>query len=184
MLREFVARTLPPGDTNQVQYFTAALEDAGARYDRYRANIDEWWSYAARKSRLAKIAELTGDLACNLTELDILSRDELARRSDSKEIEKLVGSLNFLGKQISELVKNVQSNGAPRDLAEEQWIGEVADIYENAFRQSASANRGSFCRLLELTRPLSFPRYGKLDRRQIKRTLQRRRKPSRAACER
>jgi hypothetical protein len=173
MLHEFLARSLPPGDTHQAHFFTSALQDAGARYDRYSASKKEWWSYATRKRRLTKIADFASALASNLGELDILSRDELARRSN-KEIESLIGSLVLLGNHISHLVKQAQSNGTPRDLAEELWITEVAEIYENAFGQPASANRAVFNRLLELSRPSSLPRQGKLNRRQIKRTLQRR----------
>jgi hypothetical protein len=165
-----------------VEYFTTALEEAGARYDRYAAKRDEWWNYADRKSRLKKITDLASALAANLCELDVLSRDDLARRADPKAIETLIGSLSLLGNEMASLVKRAQDNGAPRDLAEERWIVEVAEIYENAFGQSAGANRVVFCRLLELSRPSSLPRYGKLNPRQIKRALERRRWPNQATA--
>jgi hypothetical protein len=148
ILREFLAQALPPGDTNQVNFFATALEDAGARYDRYSANKHEWSNYAARRSRLNEIVDLARSLASNLSELDILSRDEIARRSDPKEIKVLLGSLKLLGNQISGLLKESQSNGTPRDLAEQLWIEEVADIYKNAFRQPVHANwtaSAAFC---------------------------------------
>ena len=97
--------------------------------------------YAARRNRLNRIAELVNELKSGLTELDILSRDELASRIDPKEIETLVGSLSLLSKETMELFKEAQENGRPRDLAEERWILELADIYENAFCQSAGASR-------------------------------------------
>jgi hypothetical protein len=123
---------------------------------------------------LKKIRGLASALASSLSELDVISRDDLERRSKPKEIEALIGSLGFLCKEMSELEKHTQGNGTPRDLAEERWIVEVADIYENAFGQPAGANRVAFCRLLELSRPSSLPRYGKLNPRQIKRALERR----------
>jgi hypothetical protein len=179
-LDEFLARTLPPGQTKHAQCFTAALKDARARYDRYVARKKEWWSYTARKARLHNITWHARQLASRLSELDIVSRDDIARRTDPKEIETLLGSLSLLGREMMELVNDTQKNGKPRDLAEERWIVEVADIYEKAFRDPASANRQIFCRLLELSRPSSFPRYGKLNPRQIKRTLERRREADQA----
>ena len=127
---------------------------------------------------LRRIANSACALALRLSELDALSRDDLARRGGPKEIESLIGSLSFLRKEISDLLKGIQKTGTPRDLAEERWIIEVADIYENAFGQPAGANRVTFCRLLALCRPSSFPRHGKLNPRQIKRSLERRHGPN------
>lgn len=119
---------------------------------------------------------------------DILSRDDLANRVDPKEIEGLVGSLGLLIKETADLAKEAQGNGRPRDLAEERWILELADIYENAFSRPAGVSgsgaapteqRGKFYRLLELSRPISFPRHGKLNPRQIKRMLKLRKKRNR-----
>jgi hypothetical protein len=173
-LHGFLVRMLPAGESNQVHSLKTALDAAGARYDRYSANRHEWLRYAVRNRRLIKITESATSLASDLSKLDILSRDEFARRSE-KELETIIGSLNLLAKQISDLVKQAQSNGAPRDLAEELWIEEVADIYENAFGQSARVNWTAFYRFLELCRPLSLPRFGKLHLRQVKRALRRRR---------
>ena len=46
------------------------------------------------------------------------------------------------------LIEETRSSGRPRDLAEERWILELADIYENAFCLPAGANRAMFSRLL------------------------------------
>ena len=177
ILREFLTRKLRPTDLNHVHFFATAVEDAGARYERYSANRHEWSNYTDRKRRLKKITDLATDLASNLNRLDIMSRDELARHSDPKKLETLVGSLQLLGKEISELVKHTQSNGRARDLAEERWFTDMADIYENAFGQPARANWTAFHRFLHLRPPKTLPHYGKLHLRQIKRALQRRRKP-------
>jgi hypothetical protein len=97
-------------------------------------------------------------------------------------IEALIGSLVFLENETAKLVKHVQKNGRPRDLAEERWILELADIYENFFLKPARVwgssaepvkRRGKFYDLLNVSRPLSFPRHGKLSLRQIDRTLRR-----------
>jgi hypothetical protein len=70
-------------------------------------------------------------------------------------------------------------------LAAQRWLWELADIYENAFGRPARVSgsgggpvgqRGKFYRLLELSRPSSFPRHGTLSPRQIDRTLEERRK--------
>jgi hypothetical protein len=184
-LHEFLLRELPPGKTKQAPYLTNALLKTGARYDRYTARRNEWLNYATRGNRLRRISKLVEALASGLCELDILSRDDLASRVDPKEVEALVGSLRLLSRETTDLAKEVQGNGRPRDLAEERWILELADIYENAFCQPANVSgsaagpmnrRGKFYRLLELSRPISFPRHGKLSLRQIDRMLKRRKK--------
>ena len=180
---EFLVRELPPGRTHQVHYLANALLKAGARYDRYTANRRECLDYAARRDRLVRITKAAVELASNLCKLDILSLDELASRIEPQEVETLVGRLRFLSKETAALGDEVQQNGRPRDLAEERWIMELADIYENAFGKPASVwgsgdeplkRRGTFYRLLEVSRPTSFPRYGKLSLRQIDRTLKHR----------
>jgi hypothetical protein len=171
--------------TGQAPYLTDAVTKAGERYDRYTARRSEWLNYTARRNRLTRIAKLASDLATELRELDILSRDTLSSRADPTKIEALVGSLVFLHRETTELSKAVQQNGKPRDLAEERWILELTDIYENAFSKPASVwgsasgdgkskRRGTFYRLLEISRPASFPRYGKLSVRQIDRILKKR----------
>jgi hypothetical protein len=186
-LDAFLLRELPPAKTHQAAYLMAALQQAGERYDRYSARRTEWLDYANRRGRLQHITNLMNELSSRLCELDILSRDDLASRVDPKTIETLVGSLRFLSKETTALVKEAQEIGRPRDLAEEHWVLELADIYENAFGRPArmsgsgagpAAGRGKFYRLLELSRPQSFPRHGKLSVRQVDRILKLRRKRS------
>jgi hypothetical protein len=183
-LNDFLVRELPPGKADQATYLMHALREAGARYDRYAAQRKEWLDYATRRDRLGRITKLVKDLASDICDLDILTHDDLATRINPNDIEALIGSLHRLSKQTTLLFNETQQMGRPRELAEERWIVEVADIYENAFGQSASVSgsgdgpverRGKFCRLLELSRPMSFPRNGKLSVKQIGRTLQRRR---------
>jgi hypothetical protein len=178
-LQEFLMSNLPRGKTKQLAYLADALHEAGARYDRYSARKEEWSGYARRSGELRRIAKRSDELALCLSQLDILSRDDLAKRIGQKEIEALVGSLGLLNKKASDLAKEAQGSGRPRDLAEERWILELADIYENAFGQAASVwgpgggvrRPSKFCRLLELSRPISFAQYGKLSPRQIGRVL-------------
>jgi hypothetical protein len=183
-VRGFLERQLPRGKIGQAEYLTDALREAGERYDRYIARKKEWWSYAHRRNRLNRITYSAKELVSELCELDVLTRDELAVRLGTKQIEALVGSLAHLSTEATDLSREVQENGKPRDLAEERWILELADIYENAFDRPARVwgsgagpieRRGQFYRLLELCRPSSFFRYGKLSPRQIDRTLKHRR---------
>jgi len=167
---EFLVRELPPKRIEHAAQITDALLKAGARYDRYMTRQDEWRRYGPRTARLRTIKKLLEDLATHLSELDILSRDELASRMEPA-IVTIVGSLMSLRTEITELINKAQSKGTPRNLAERQWILELADIYENAFRQPVGANQAKFRRLLEVGWPTSYHRYGKLDLRQIKRTL-------------
>src|ERR1700730_13796700 len=136
-IRNFLEGELPPGEVKQAAYLTTVLLDAGARYDRYTARKEEWISYANRRNRLVRITKLSGELISSLCELDILSRDDLASRLGLKEVEALIGSIHFLSRETSYLANGAQKDGRPRDLAEERWILEVADLYENAFRRPA-----------------------------------------------
>jgi hypothetical protein len=164
---DFLVRELPPGTTKEASYFANALSEAGARYDRYTKRRNDWIRYAHRKKRLQHVAELADKLASVLYQLDIMSFDDLTVRIDPKKIETLVGSLLFLSKESRDLAIEVQDKGKPRELAEERWIFELADIYENAFGRPASVSgsgsesdegeptnrRGKFYRLLEVSRP-------------------------------
>ena len=93
--------------------------------------------YTTRRNRLKRTTKLLEELASCLCELDIFSRDDLTSRVDPREIEALVGSLRLLSTETTDLAKETQENGRPRDLAEERWILELANIYENAFGQPA-----------------------------------------------
>lgn len=183
-IRAFLERELPPGKIKHASYLMDALLKAGARYDRYTANRKHWLDYAGRRRRLERVRKSAVELASSISELDILSRDDLANRVDPKEIEALVGSLFFLSKETADLVKQVQKSGRPRDLAEERWILQLADIYENFFCKPARVwgsgaepmkRRGRFYDLLNVSRPKSFPQHGKLSVRQIDRALRQRR---------
>ena len=185
-IREFLERELPHGGADQVAHFTAALVEAGRRYDRLAERRSEWRKYSARKNRLKQVTKLAWSLASALSELDILSRDDLATRIGASKIDEFVGSLWILGQNTRDLGNEVQKDGRARDLAEERWISELADIYENAFGRPAGVwgsgsgpirRRGNFFRLLEISRPTLFARYGKLSIRQIERKLKERRKP-------
>ena len=182
-LHSFLVRELPPGKTKQASYLMEVLREAGARFDRYDAKRNEWLNYATRRSRLETITKLLEELESCLCDLDILSRDELANRVDPKMIETFVGSIRLLRKETTNLAKETQKNGRPRELAEERWIMELADIYENAFGRPAgiwgsgatpTKRRGKFYDLLELSRPTTLARDGKLSLRQIARMLKRR----------
>ncbi len=177
-IQEFLARKLPPGKTTEAPYVAIALLEAGARYDRYTAGKNDWWDYVKRKSQLATITNYAEWLETALHELDIISREDFANRVDPKEINALVGSLRLVSKEMTELGKEIQKIGRPRDLAEERWMMEVADIYENAFGKPARVGpvkqRGNFYDLLQLSRPTSYAPMGKLSIRQIDRLLKRR----------
>jgi hypothetical protein len=181
----FLARELPPQRIDQAEYLTEALLAAGARYDRYHARARDCMNYSLRRTRLNRVTKLADELAQSLRDLDILTHDELASRIDEKVNEALIGSLLRLSKETNELTKDTQKIGKARDLAEECWMFEVADIYENAFGRAARVSgsgdgdpkqRGSFYRLLELCRPSSYARHGKLSVRQVDRVLKRRKK--------
>jgi hypothetical protein len=182
----FLVRELPPENASRAWYFANAARDAGERYVQYSERKDEWSSYATRRDKLKKITTFVEKVAFGLSELDILSRDDLASRVGSKEIDGLIGSLRRLGKETTILVGQIQPGGRRRDLAEERWILELADIYEKAFNQPASVwgrgaglnGRQSFYGFLQLSRPPSTRPLGdyKLHPRQVDRVLKRRRR--------
>jgi hypothetical protein len=184
-VREFLERELPPAKKDQVSYLTNVLHEAGLLYDRHTSQRDEWLNYAKRRNRLIWITKSAEALASSLSDLDILSRDDLATRFGAKQIGELIGLLCILCNKTRDLASEVQKDGRPRELAEERWIIEVAEIYENSFGRPARVwgsgagpvtGRGSFYRLLEVSRPALFARRGKLSPRQIDRKLKGRRK--------
>jgi hypothetical protein len=184
-IQKFLVSELPPGDTGSASYFVDAVSEAGERYDRYSTRKGEWSDYAARKGRLEKIVTLTEGLASALSDLDVLSRDDLTGRVGSKDVDAMIGSSRRLSKEAAILVSHAQTFGRGRDLAEERWIIELADIYENAFHQPACVwktgrgprtKRRGFYQFLELSLPKTFPRHGKLHPRQVDRLLERRRR--------
>jgi len=183
---EFLVSELPPKNARHVSWFSDAVREAGERYDRYNERKDEWSSYAARRRKLEGIVNSAEKLASGLSELDILSHDDLEVRVGSKELDGVIGSLRRLGKEAAFLVRQIQPTGRGRDLAEERWILELAGIYEDAFCQPATVwgaeggsfnGRRSFCRFLEVSRPLRLRRLGMLHPRQVDRVLERRRPP-------
>jgi len=183
-VRDFLADKLPPGKAKQADYLADALLKAGTRYDRYAAGCNriKWENYTARRNRLERIAKSIQIVMEEMAQLDLLSRDDLSTRVDPIKLESLMGSLLIVGKTTGDLAAETQKSGPRRDLAEERWILELADIYENAFSKRPSVWRSpddrrmsDFYRLLELSRPETFPRHGKLSRRQIDRILSQRR---------
>jgi hypothetical protein len=174
-VREFLAEKLPAGQTKQADYLADVLLRAGARYDRYAAkdNRIKWKNYAARRNRLEKISKSIQTVIQEMAELDLLSHDDLSTLVDPIKLELLMGSLLIVGKATGDLAAQIQKSGPPKDLAEERWILELADIYENAFSES-SRRMSYFYQLLELSRPETLPRYGKLSRKQIDRVLSQR----------
>jgi hypothetical protein len=178
----FVTRKL---SKQRARVFTDAILAAGARYDRYQAARGEWKSYSDRRARLDKIAKSSEELANGLLGLDVLTRDDLARRLDEGMNQSLVNSLLLLRKEAAGLIKGIQQNGRWRDLAEECWIFELADIYEKIFSRPARVSgsgdgaleqRGEFYGLLTVSLPASFPRHGKLSVKQVDGVLKRRSK--------
>jgi hypothetical protein len=180
-IREFLIRRLPPEKRPEATYLVNALLEAAARYDRYIRQKDDWWDYVKRNKRFNGVATKAGWLETAMLDLDILSRDDFSNKVNSKDIDALLGALAFLRKEMTELARQVQRFGRPRDLAEERWILELTDIYENAFGQKAcigpAKRRGDFFDLLQLSRPTLYPGHGKLSVRQIGRMLKRRKLP-------
>jgi hypothetical protein len=177
-IHDFLVQKLPPAKTNEALYITSAILKAAARYDRYSEMRDDWIKYTARKRHLNRMIKLLDQLAAVLRDLDILSRDELTSRCHP-DLEMLLGSLMRLSKQAECMVEEAPKNGRPYELADERWIIDLANIYENAFCQSISDDLTKFRRFLETSRPASFARYGKLGLRQVKRTLERRKRINR-----
>jgi hypothetical protein len=100
-VQAFLFRELAPRNARRASYFAGAVREAGERYDRYIDRRDEWWNFAVRRDKLKKITTFIDGVASGLCELDILSRDDLASRIGSKEIDELVSSLHRLSKEAT-----------------------------------------------------------------------------------
>jgi hypothetical protein len=183
-LIDFLGRELPPRARDQAEFFASAVKEAGERYDRYSQRRDDWWKFSRRRERLRKIKQLTESLSAALCALDILNRDELDSRIGPEKIEYLIGLLNLLHREADVLDRRTQASGKPIDHATQRWILQLADIYENAFGKQPSVSgsgedpvqrRGKFYRLLELARPASFARHGRLTTKHIQSLLKTRR---------
>jgi hypothetical protein len=167
-LDAFLARGLPPGSIEHAEAIVSAVLNAGARYDRYNAQRKELMDYAARRRKLSTIARLANELEAGLRELDILSSEALTCPADPKEFQALIGTLRLLNLKAAATALDIQDSGRPRDLAEERWLLEMADIYENAFCREAKLSgsgsdpRGKFYNFLRCGLPTPFLRYGKL----------------------
>jgi hypothetical protein len=148
-----------------------------ARFDRYARNKASWENFSARRGSLSQISAGANLLGQRLLKLDVLSWDDLTDRIQTERLEAIIGLLQLLSKETKVLEMGAQSDGRPRDLAEERWVKEIADIFENAFKAepkvygSSEKPRGAFYELLKLCRPPSFARHGKLSARQIRRYL-------------
>jgi hypothetical protein len=99
-----------------IDVFCRRIGIAPQLYDRRSALRDGWLNYNARAERLRQITKSANELASSLTELDVLSHDDLAAEFGPKKIEELVGSLRILGKKTQTLENAAQQVGRPREL--------------------------------------------------------------------
>lgn len=177
-IREFFARELPPKKAKQASRFSDAAFKASERYRRHAEKKHEWYWYSDRRSRLREIEDSSKALVCVLCNLDVLTREEFSNRLDPDAINSLVGSLTFLHKETLDLAGQLPKKGKPRDIAQERWILQLAEIFESAFRRPArvwgSADgtmEGRFYRLMEAACPEGIPQDDKLSVRQINRLI-------------
>ena len=160
-----------------------ALLRACERYDRYTLRKVEWRRYAVRGKRLKSIRSQAIGVAEIWSDLDVISRDDLEARLGRERVAAIIDDLRVLAREVDHLIGNIQTTGAPKDVAEERWICDVADIYEMAFGKKASVwgtaskkgtKKGPFYELLLVTRPERMPHYGKLHPKQVTAVLKRR----------
>jgi hypothetical protein len=182
-LHKFLVRELPKDAPNDLDAIKRALDGASRRYERLMQERIGWESYRNRRKSLEEIQDLSKSLTESIGDLDVLSREDLEIHLGSEKVEALLGHLVNLDTHAQQLLKTIQAKGRPRNLAEESWVHDVADIYENNFRRKAtvsgsgsgsSAKRGKFFELLTLSLPESFPKHGKLHSKHLMRILKRR----------
>ena len=176
-------RELPPGRTTQAPYLTKVLLNLGKRYQHYSNRKNEWQGYGARRARFVRLAYAAGVLVTELRALDVISFDDLTHRLYPKEIGSFIEATRVLGKKAIDLGKEIQTNGAPYNLAFERWVFELAHIYTNAFgeppraweaERKAEKRKSKFYRLLEVSLPNLTREAGALSPRQVQRALKRR----------
>jgi hypothetical protein len=187
-LQMFLEENLPKEALSNIEAINRALIDASERYGRYAATRSKWKSYRVRRKLLDTILNRAEQLHSDLTRLDPITKDELEAIFGDQEVEKLQGHLSRLMVKRSDLIKSLQSTGRPRDLATWIWVSELADIYETNFKRRAtisgsgsderSSTRGKFYKLLELSQPTCFPRYGALHPKKLNAILSTRRSQS------
>lgn len=181
-LRKFLETELPRKNRDQVESVMGVLDRASLRYERYCKNRSQWKSYRDRKKILSDLSEHAKKARWAFEGIDLISKDDLADLLGGEEVEKIDGFLANLEFRSSQVADKVQKSGAPKDLAEERWVCEVARIYKTNFGKKATvsgsgsgppAKRGKFYKLLVLSRPNSHPLHGSFHPRQVKRILAR-----------
>jgi hypothetical protein len=174
---EFLQRVLPPEKVTEASNVADGVREAGARYDRYAEQREP---YRIRADRLRKIEEGANDVGTALIDLDAMSRDYITSRIGQRAMEEYIGSFITLAIATKRLRSEIQERGKPRDVARERWIRDMADIFENAFDETASVSgagdseikqRGKFYRLLDLSRPSRLAQYGNLSPKYVKHVL-------------
>lgn len=187
-LLNFLGKALPRKPNAERDQLVDALTRAGLRYDHYMQCVNQWKYYSKRRKNLFEIWNASRSLIESLNGLDPISRNDIEQKMGHDKTESLQFLLARLHDEVITVVKSLQTRGTPRNIAEERWIFEIADIYEQAFstqskpraasvwgpRVSARHDRGPFYELLKLSVPSSFPRHGKLDPAHVTRVLKRR----------
>ena len=183
-LQLFLEQKLPNDSQPNLALIVEALSRAAATYERYAESRSRWMNYNERRRRVREIERQAKQLLTQLNELDLISKDQLAVRLGAEELEKLQGQLTGMMLNCPKVMNAMQATGRPKDVAAWNWVLEVADIYESHFRRKATvsgsgagdrSSRGEFYKLLQLSLPDSFPRFGSLHPKQLTGILQSRR---------
>src|SRR5690348_7007227 len=95
-IQSFLTTSLPTARQKEVRFFSEALESVVSRYDRYARNKASWENYSVRRRSLSQISASADLLGQRLSNLDVLSRDDLTDRIQVETLETIVGLLQLL----------------------------------------------------------------------------------------
>ncbi len=185
-LRTFLEHRLSVDSPSDIQTLIGTLKAAGERYIRYFSDLQRPKGHKNRRHNLREIADQAVELRRAIASIDSIFRDDFESRFGPEKLERLLGHLHDFEKYADDALRGAQPVGRPRDLAQERWVLELAEIYETNTRKAARIlgpgsekdmkKQGPFYEFLNLSRPEKFVRDTFLDSRQIRRILARRQK--------
>lgn len=185
-LERFLQRGLPHLGRARIDRLVRQLTEASIRYDERSSARSEWGK--GERARVVPTDFLRGPIGSARKQLGLIAEQAKSSQATLHKIQPhlqrplagLLSLLNRLETLARQELTALPATGRPNDFARDEWIAEVATLYERAFKKDAkvsgshssrTAVRGPFFDLLELSKPQHLRA---LDPRTIKRSLSKR----------
>ncbi len=184
-LLEFLERKLEIDAPSDAQALLEAVRREAERYSDHAKNSQRPKFQRHLHYDLRQIADQAGKLRQRISGLNSIFREDFASYfTDREKLEKLLGHLQDFETFAIETLGDIQTTGRPRNLPRERWVTELWDLYKTNIGRPARTSRKrattledfyEFLRLSCSVKGVS-ERTKFLDKRQIRRILEDRRK--------